>query len=105
MTVKLPVDLNKVLKDEPVEEQVASELQRREVPLENFLDRERNYSAVILVGKEEEPRETIKILFGNKSEKTAFADSTFPSGHSSRTTLCVQSSDPARVYPLCDFFL
>lgn len=104
ITIKLPIDLDKVLKDKPVEEQVADELQRREIPLQNFLDRERNYSAVILVAKKEDPQETIKILFGNKSEKTAFADSTFPSGHSSRSTLYVQSSDPARVYPLCDFF-
>ena len=103
LTVKLPIDLRTVLNDQLTEDQIISNLKSRELSFEEFLDRERNYKAVILVCKNPATNETIKILFGNMSEKTNFGDATFPSGHSASSTLYVQSPDPARVYPLFDF--
>jgi hypothetical protein len=102
--VKLPINLETILRDELSHEQVITNLQAREISFEEFLNRERNYRAVILVAENNTTRETIKVLFGNMSEKTSFSDSTFPSGHSASSTLYVQSPDPARVYPLFDFF-
>ena len=104
ITVKLPIDLETILKDDLPQEQVVANLQAREIPIDKFLDRERNYRAVIMVATNATTNETVKVLFGNMSEKTTFADSTFPSGHSAQSTLYVQSPDPARVYPLFDFF-
>jgi hypothetical protein len=104
ITIKLPIDLDTILDDELTQEQLITELQAREISIDEFLNRERNYRAVILVAKSKTTNETIKVLFGNISEKTTFSDSTFPSGHSARSTLYVQSPDPARVYPLFDFF-
>ena len=84
ITVKLPINLETILKDDLTQEQVVANLQAREIPMDEFLDRERNYRAVILVATNKTTNETIKVLFGNMSEKTSFADSTFPSGHSAR---------------------
>lgn len=102
-TVKLPIDLRTILNDDLTEDQIIANLQSRELPFEEFLDRERNYKAIILVCGNPTTSETIKVLFGNVSEKTSFGDSTFPSGHSASSTLYVQSPDLARVYPLFDF--
>jgi len=101
--VKLPIDLKSILNDNLTEEQVISGLKSRTITIEEFLNRERNYKAVILVCRNPTTNETIKVLFGNMSETTTFGDSTFPSGHSASSTLYVQSPDPARVYPLFDF--
>lgn len=103
LIVKLPIDLGLVLNEQLTHDQIISKLKSRDLSFDEFLDRERNYKAMILVCKNPTTNETIKILFGNMSEKTSFDDSTFPSGHSASSTLYVQSPDPARVYPLFDF--
>jgi hypothetical protein len=90
LTVKLPHNL------------VGAE--NHEVLLEVFLERGRNYPAMILVAQSVERRETIKFLFVNISSKTYFIDDTFPSGHSEPSEFYVQSPDPARVYGLSGFF-
>jgi len=76
----------------------------RQVPLEDFMERERNYPAVIVSAASTERHEAIKFLFVNISSKTFFDDDTFPSGHSEPSELFVQSPDPARVYSLAGFF-
>jgi hypothetical protein len=103
LTVKLPIDIQTVLNDQLTEDQIISNLKSSELSFDEFLNRERNYKAIILVCKNPATDETIKILFGNMSENTSFGDSTFPSGHSASSTLYVQSPDPARVFPLFDF--
>jgi hypothetical protein len=79
-------------------------IESQEVPLQEFIERERNYPAVIFSAVSTERRETVKILFVNISRKTFFVDDTFPSGHSEPSELFVQSPDPARVYSLAGFF-
>lgn len=105
LKVKLPVNLAVIVKDSiPVQERIDAELRDREITFQEFLDRERNYPAIIMVAINSERRETLKILFVNTSKKTAFMDDTFPSGHSVPSQLYVQSPDPARVYSLFHFF-
>ena len=79
-------------------------MENQEIPLKEFLERERNYPAVIFSAASTERRETLKVLFVNISRKTFFVDDTFPSGHSEPSELFVQSPDPARVYSLVGFF-
>lgn len=90
ITVKLPHNLVQKGKDE--------------IQIEEFLERERNYSSIILIAKNENTREVIKILFINISTKAFFKDDTFPSGHSEPPELYVQSPDPVRTYALSEFF-
>lgn len=105
ITVKLPIDLSVIVKESlPIEERIESELRKREINFQDFLDRERNYPAVILIAVNNERQETLKILFVNTSKKTSFTDTTFPSGHSVPSQIYVQSPDPARVYSLSHFF-
>jgi hypothetical protein len=106
LTVKLPINLPRVLSDDQSsdEQEILTALRKGSLVLEEFLNRERNYPAIIFVAKNEAQKETIKILFGNISTETTFADSTFPSGNSVRSTLYVQSADPARAYALFKFF-
>jgi len=72
--------------------------------IDDFLTRERNYPSIILIGKNTNQEETIKILFVNISTKAFFKDDTFPSGHSESPELYIQSPDPARTYALFGFF-
>jgi hypothetical protein len=105
ITVKLPIDLDALLEGKGgIKNQIDNELRKREISLQEFLDRERNYPAIILVGFNPITQETIKVLFVNLSMKTAFMDDTFPSGHSIPSQLYVQSPDAARVYSLFHFF-
>ncbi len=90
ITVKLPHNLVENGKDE--------------IQIGEFLDRERNYPSIILVAKNTNTKDVIKILFVNISTKAFFKDDTFPSGHSESPELYVQSSDPARAYALFGFF-
>lgn len=90
ITVKLPHNLVQKGKDE--------------IQIEEFLERERNYPSIILIAKNENTREVIKILFVNISTKAFFKDDTFPSGHSETPELYVQSPDPTRTYALSGFF-
>lgn len=109
IVVKLPsqrkeIQIRKGLTIEEVEEIIKEELENREITLDNFLEHERNYSAAILIARNETSNETLKILFVNISKKTSFDDPTFPSGHSVPSQLYVQSPDPGRVYSLFYFF-
>jgi hypothetical protein len=106
IVVKLPVNLEILIRDEiPVEQRIESELKKREITLVDFLNRERNYPAVVLVAKNPTTTETIKVLFVNTSVNANFMDATFPSGHSVPSQLYVQCSDPASVYGLYHFLL
>lgn len=78
--------------------------ERDEIEIQEFLDSERNYPSVILIAKNNENGETLKILFVNTSTKASFKDNTFPSGHIEPPELYVQSPDPARTYALFEFF-
>jgi len=105
LTVKLPVNLEILVRDEiPVEQRIEAELKKREITFHEFLNRERNYPAVIILAQNPSLNETLKILFVNTSKATSFMDATFPSGHSVPSQLYVQSPDPARVYGLFHFF-
>lgn len=90
ITVKLPHNLIKDGKDE--------------IEIQDFVNRERNYPSVILVAKNQQNNEIIKILFINISTKAFFKDDTFPSGHSESPEIYIQGPDPARVYSLFGFF-
>jgi hypothetical protein len=79
-------------------------MENSKIPIQEFLDRDRNYPSVIFVAKNGSTNETIKILFVNISRKAFFLDDTFPSGHSEPPQLFVQSPDPARAYSLFNFF-
>ena len=70
----------------------------------DYLDRERNYPSVILRATDSSKRETLKVLFVNRSSKAAFFDDTFPSGESARPGLYFQSPDPGRTYSVFQFF-
>jgi len=74
------------------------------VDVQDFLSRERNYAAIILVAKSTEKNETMKILFVNSSAKAIFVDDTFPSAVSEPPALYFQSPDPARTYAIFEFF-
>lgn len=71
---------------------------------QEFLDRERNYPAVIVRAKDSQKQETLKVLFVNKDSKASFFDDTFPSGESQRPGLYFQSPDPGRTYAVFQFF-
>lgn len=101
--VKLPINFETLINDQFTEEQIVNNIKSRRINIDDFLNEERNYKAIIFVSKNPTTGETIKVLFGNVSEKTNFGDSTFPSGHSASSTLYVQSPDMARVIPLFDF--
>ncbi len=74
------------------------------IPVDDFLDSERNYPSLILIAQNEHLNETIKVFLVNISKKAFFKDSTFPSGHSERPGVYVQSPDPARTHSLFEFF-
>ena len=74
------------------------------VSIQEFLERERNYAATILVAKSRERNEILKILFVNSSAKAIFVDDTFPSAMSEPPALFFQSPDPARTYALFQYF-
>jgi len=71
---------------------------------EEFLKRERNYPALILVAREPKREETLKILFVNRSAKVTFIDDTFPSAESGPPALYFQSPDPGRTHSVFEFF-
>ena len=79
-------------------------IEQSEIPLKEFVDRERNYPSVILCATSTAKSETFKVLFVNISRKAFFVDDTFPSGHSESQEMFMQSPDPARVYALTGFF-
>jgi hypothetical protein len=74
------------------------------IPVQEFINRERNYAAVIVIAKSKDRNETLKILFVNSSAKALFVDDTFPSAASEPPALYFQSPDPARTYALFEYF-
>ena len=74
------------------------------VSVEDFIKRERNYAAIIVVARAKEKEEVLKVLFVNSSAKALFADDTFPSAASEPPALYFQSPDPARAYALFEYF-
>lgn len=74
------------------------------VSVQEFLNRERNYAATILMARAKERNELLKILFVNSSAKALFVDDTFPSAASEPPALYFQSPDPARAYALFEYF-
>jgi len=74
------------------------------ISVQEFLDRERNYAATILIARARERNELLKILFVNSSAKALFIDDTFPSAASEPPALYIQSPDPARAYALFEYF-
>ena len=74
------------------------------IPVQEFINRERNYAAVIVIAKSKDRNETLKILFVNSSAKALFVDDTFPSAASEPPALYFQSPDPARAYALFEYF-
>ena len=77
---------------------------QHEISLGSFLERERNYPAVILLARRSGQEEAVKALFVNTGREAHFFDDTYPSGHSAVSGIYVQSRDPARVYSLTGFF-
>jgi hypothetical protein len=75
-----------------------------EVDLDNFLQRERNYAAVIFKAVSTEKQEMLKILFVNSNSKAVFADDTFPMAESEPSGLFFQSPDPGRAYSVFEYF-
>jgi len=74
------------------------------VSAKEFLSRERNYAATILIARAKERNELLKILFVNSSAQALFIDDTFPSAASEPPALYFQSPDPARAYALFEYF-
>lgn len=78
--------------------------EQTEISIEDFLARGRNYPSVIVLAKNKDKEEVIKVLLINISTKAFFVDDTFPSGHSESPELYVQSNDPGRVFSIFGFF-
>lgn len=74
------------------------------VSTQEFMNKERNYAAIIVIAKSKERNEILKILFVNSSAKALFVDDTFPSAASEPPALYFQSPDPARTYALFEYF-
>lgn len=74
------------------------------ISVDEFVNKERNYTAIILIAKKKVHNELLKILFVNSSAKSIFLDDTFPSATSEPPALYFQSSDPARTYALFEYF-
>lgn len=75
-----------------------------ELSLSDFLQRERNYAAVIFKASSASKKETLKILFINSNSRAVFADDTFPVAESEPSGMFFQSPDPARAYALFEYF-
>ena len=71
---------------------------------EEFLDRDRNYPALLIVATNSERHETLKVLLINRDAKTLFVDDTFPSGESEPPSIYFQSPDPGRTFSVFEFF-
>ncbi|MEM5564682.1 hypothetical protein WNY78_06185 [Psychroserpens sp. AS72] len=91
ITVKIPH--NYVQKDEP-----------NELDIDEFLNLDRNFPAIILRAINEKKNEEIKILFVNISTNSYFYDHTFPSGHSEPSEIYVSTNDPVRTWGLFEYF-
>jgi len=74
------------------------------VPVPAFLERERNYAAIIVLAEATPRHETLKVLLVNSQATAVFVDDTFPSAASEPPALFFQSPDPARAYALFEYF-
>ena len=74
------------------------------VTVDDYLNRERNFAAIILKARSSSRDELLKILFVNSSAQAIFVDDTFPSAASEPSSLFFQSPDPARAFALFEYF-
>ena len=69
-----------------------------------FLDRGRNFAAVILKAVDESRHETLKVLFVNSNKQATFVDDTFPIAESEPSGIYFESPDPGRAYAVFEYF-
>ena len=79
-------------------------LESTELSIDEFIEKDRNYRSQIIVAKNNENGDILKILIVNISEKSFFNDDTFPSGHSEPSEIYVKSNDPLRANATVSFF-
>lgn len=75
-----------------------------ELSVDEFIEKDRNYRSQIIVAKNGDNGDVLKILIVNISEQSFFTDDTFPSGHSEPSEIYVKSSDPLRANATVSFF-
>jgi hypothetical protein len=75
-----------------------------EEDIDAFLERGRNFAAVILKAVNQPAKETLKLLFVNSNKRAVFADDTFPMAESEPSGLYFESPDPARAYAVFEYF-
>lgn len=79
-------------------------LPETELSVDEFIEKERNYRSQIIVAKNGDNGDVLKILVVNISEQSFFTDDTFPSGHSEPSEIYVKSRDPLRANSTVSFF-
>lgn len=79
-------------------------LPETELTVDEFIEKDRNYRSQIIVAKNDDNGDVLKILIVNISEQSFFTDDTFPSGHSEPSEIYVKSSDPLRAKATVSFF-
>lgn len=79
-------------------------LEKTVLTFDEFIEKDRNYRSQIIVAKNNENGDILKVLIVNISEKSFFADDTFPSGHSEPSEIYVKSNDPLRANATVSFF-
>lgn len=79
-------------------------LPETELSVDEFIEKDRNYRSQIIVAKNGDNGDILKILIVNISEQSFFTDDTFPSGHSEPSEIYVKSSDPLRANATVSFF-
>lgn len=80
------------------------ENEKNELDIDDFINLDRNFPAIILLAKNEKKEVEVKILFVNISSPSYFYDHTFPSGHSEPSEIYVSSKDPVQTWGLFEFF-
>lgn len=79
-------------------------LAKTDLTIDEFIEKDRNYRSQIIVAKNIDNGDILKILIVNISEKSFFSDDTFPSGHSEPSEIYVKSNDPLRANATVSFF-
>ena len=79
-------------------------LPETELSIDEFIEKDRNYRSQIIVAKNGNNGDILKILIVNISEESFFTDDTFPSGHSEPSEIYVKSCDPLRANATVSFF-
>lgn len=110
VSIKLPFSPGRLYQNleisssaDDIKQALNEDLLHASISIDEFLEIERNFPAVIFIAINPDKKETIKILFINSSKKMKFLDDTFPSVDSAQSQIFTQSPDPARIVPLSDF--